>query len=145
MSTKTFMANQETIERSWWVVDATNKPLGRLATEVAVLLRGKHKPTFTPHVDTGDHVIVINAERIAMTGNKADEKLYSHSQYPGGLKTTTRGSLLARFPARLVERAIKGMLPHNRLGAQIYRKLRVYAGPNHPHTGQMPQPYAFRD
>src|SRR5262245_24162397 len=139
MAIKTFMANAETIEREWWVIDATDKPIGRLATEVAAILRGKHKPIFTPHCDTGDHVIVINAAKVALTGNKREELVYRHSQYPGGLKSETRGSMLEKKPERLVERVIKGMLPHNRLGAAMYRKLRVYAGPTHPHEGQQPK------
>ncbi len=143
MTTKTFMAKEHEVQRSWWVVDATDRPIGRLATEVACLLRGKHKPIFTPHVDTGDHVIVINAEKVALTGNKREEPVYRHSQWPGGLKKQTRGEILAKFPGRLVERTIKGMLPHNRLGADMYRKLKVYAGPNHPHEAQKPQPYEF--
>ena len=140
---KTFMAKEHEVERTWWVVDATDKPLGRLATQVAVLLRGKHKPIFTPHCDTGDHVIVINADKVALTGNKREELIYRHSQYPGGLKSVTRGQMLEKTPARLVERTVKGMLPHNRLGADQYRKLKVYAGPNHPHEAQKPQPYEF--
>lgn len=140
---KTYMANAETIERDWWVIDAAGKPLGRLAVEVARLLRGKHKPTFTTHVDTGDHVIVINAGKVLLTGNKDEERLYRHSGYPGGLKSVTRGAMLEKQPERLVERTIKGMLPHNRLGAQMYRKLKVYADATHPHQGQKPQAYEF--
>ena len=138
---KTFMANAENIERAWWVVDAAGKPLGRVASQVAAILRGKHKPTFTPHVDTGDHVIVINADQVVLSGNKAEERIYWHSQYPGGLKSVTKGSMLENKPERLVERTIKGMLPHNRLGAQMYRKLKVYAGAAHPHEAQQPQAY----
>jgi large subunit ribosomal protein L13 len=140
---KTFMAKAETIEREWLVVDATGKSLGRLATEVATLLRGKHKPTFTPHMDSGDHVIVINADQVVLTGNKAEERIYWHSQYPGGLKFVTRGQMLEKRPERLVERTIKGMLPHNRLGAQLYRKLKVYAGATHPHDSQKPRVHEF--
>jgi len=140
---KTFMAKAEELQRDWWVVDATGKPLGRLAAEVAKLLRGKHKPTFTPHVDTGDHVIIINAEKVLLTGNKSEERIYWHSQYPGGLKSVTKGSMLEKRPDRLVERTIKGMLPHNRLGAQMYRKLKVYAGVAHPHSAQQPRAYDF--
>ena len=143
MSIKTFMANAETVQRSWYVVDAAGKPLGRLAAEVARVLRGKHKPTFTPHVDTGDHVIIINADQVVMTGNKSEEKIYWHSQYPGGLKSVTRGQMRDKRPERLVERTIKGMLPHNKLGAQMYTKLKVYAGAAHPHEAQKPQPYEF--
>jgi len=141
---KTFMAKPEEMQRDWWVIDAAGRPLGRLATEVAKLLRGKHKTTFTPHVDTGDHVIIINADKVVLTGtNKAEEKIFWHSQYPGGLKSITKGGMLAKRPDRLVERTIKGMLPHNKLGAQMYRKLKVYAGTVHPHQAQQPQPYEF--
>lgn len=140
---KTYMARPETFQRDWWVVDAAGKPLGRLAAEVAKVLRGKHKPTFTPHTDTGDHVIVINAGKVVLSGNKGEEKIYWHSQYPGGLKSIPKGKLLESRPERLVERTIKGMLPHNRLGAQMYRKLKVYAGANHPHEAQQPQDYEF--
>jgi len=140
---KTFMAKAETIEREWLIVDATGKSLGRLATEVATLLRGKHKPTFTPHMDSGDHVIVINADQVVLTGKKAEERIYWHSQYPGGLKSVTRGQMLEKRPERLVERTIKGMLPHNRLGAQLYRKLKVYAGATHPHDSQKPRVHEF--
>jgi large subunit ribosomal protein L13 len=140
---KTFMAKAETIEREWLIVDATGKSLGRLAAEVATLLRGKHKPTFTPHMDSGDHVIVINADKVALTGNKREERIYWHSQYPGGLKSVTRGQMLEKRPERLVERTVKGMLPHNRLGAQLYRKLKVYAGPTHPHDSQKPRVHEF--
>jgi len=140
---KTYMANAETVQREWLVLDAAGKPLGRLAAEAASLLRGKHKVTFTPHVDTGDHVIVVNAEKVVLTGNKSTERIYWHSQYPGGLKSVTKGSMLAKRPERLVERTIKGMLPHNRLGAQMYRKLKVYAGPEHPHQAQGPKAHDF--
>ncbi len=137
---KTFMAKAETIQREWWVVDATDKPLGRLAAEVAAILRGKHKPTFTPHMDSGDHVIVINADKVVLTGSKGEERIYWHSQYPGGLKSVTKAAMHENKPERLVERTIKGMLPHNRLGAQMYRKLKVYAGASHPHEAQGPKP-----
>lgn len=140
---KTFMAKPEEIQRAWLVVDAAGKPLGRVAAEVARLLRGKHKVTFTPHVDTGDHVIVINADQVVLTGNKSEERIYWHSQYPGGLKSVTKGSMLAKRSDRLMERTIKGMLPHNRLGAQMYRKLKVYPGAAHPHAAQKPQPHQF--
>jgi large subunit ribosomal protein L13 len=140
---KTYMANAEDVQRNWLIVDAAGKPIGRLAAEVAALLRGKHKPVFTPHVDTGDHVIVINAEKVVLTGNKREELIRWHSGYPGGLKSVTKGGMLEKRPDRLVERTIKGMLPHNRLGAQMYRKLKVYAGPNHPHEGQKPQVHEF--
>jgi len=140
---KTFMAKPEEVQREWWIVDATGKSLGRLAAEVAKLLRGKHKPTFTPHVDTGDHVIVINADKVVLTGNKSEDRIYWHSQYPGGLKSVTRGSMLEKRPERLVERTIKGMLPHTTLGAQMYRKLKVYAGEAHKHDAQKPKAYEF--
>lgn len=140
---KTFMAKQEEIQRKWLVIDATDRPLGRLATEVARLLRGKHKPIYTPHVDTGDHVIVINAERVRLTGNKQAELIRWHTGYPGGLKSITRGRMLEKTPERAVERTVKGMLPHNTLGAQMFRKLKVYKGSTHPHEAQSPEPYTF--
>ncbi|BBB91407.1 MAG TPA: 50S ribosomal protein L13 [Methylomusa anaerophila] len=137
---KTFMANPANIERKWYVVDAEGKTLGRLAVEVAKVLRGKHKPIFTPHVDTGDHVIVVNADKVAFTGNKLTQKTYfRHSGYPGGTTFTTAGKMLADKPERVVEIAVKGMLPKNRLGRAMYRKLSVYAGPNHPHAAQQPE------
>jgi len=137
---KTYMANNQTVERKWFVIDAKGKRLGRLSTEVASVLRGKHKPTFTPHVDCGDYVIVINAKEIELTGNKwEDKKYYSHSQYPGGLRTTSAKDLNAKFPERVVEFAIKGMLPKGKLGRQMYKKLFVYAGAEHPHTAQQPE------
>ena len=136
----TFMANPETIERKWYVVDANGKTLGRLATEIASVLRGKNKPTFTPHVDTGDYVIVVNAEKITVSGNKLDEKIYArHSGYVGGLKTTTLRELLAKKPTAAVEHAVRGMLPKGTLGNQMYKKLYVYAGPEHPHAAQKPE------
>ena len=136
---KTYMANNQTVERAWFVVDAKGKTLGRLATEVASVIRGKHKPTFTPHVDCGDYVIVINAKEVVLTGNKWDDKkYYRHSQYPGGLRTTTAKVMNQTFPERIVEFAVKGMLPKGRLG-QMYKKLFVYAGNEHPHTAQTPQ------
>ena len=140
---KTFMAKPEEMQRAWWVIDATGKPLGRLATEAARILRGKHKPIFTPHVDTGDHVIIINADKVVLTGNKGEERIYWHSQYPGGLKSVTKAGMLEKRPDRLVERTVKGMLPHNRLGAQMYTKLKVYAGEQHPHEAQKPQVHEF--
>jgi large subunit ribosomal protein L13 len=140
---KTFMAKPAEVERKWLVIDATDRPLGRLATEAARILRGKHKPIFTPHVDTGDHVIIINAERVKLTGNKQDELIHWHSGYPGGLKSITRGRLLEKKPERAIERTIKGMLPHNALGAQMFRKLKVYQGATHPHEAQGPEPYTF--
>ena len=138
---KTYTPKLGDIERAWWVVDATNLPLGRLASEVAQLLRGKHKPQFTPHVDTGDHVIVINASNVAVTSNKSEQKIYyRHSGYPGGIKAESFERLLERRPEAIVERAIRGMLPKNRLGRAMFRKLRVYGAGEHPHESQKPQP-----
>jgi large subunit ribosomal protein L13 len=140
--TKTYSAKAEDIEHEWWVVDATDQTLGRLATQIASLLRGKHKPTFTPHVDCGDYVVVINAERIHVTGQKLDQKMYyRHSGYPGGLKTISLRDQLKKRPERVIESAVRGMLPKNRLGRRIRAKLKVYAGPDHPHAGQKPQPF----
>jgi large subunit ribosomal protein L13 len=137
----TFMANESNITRKWYIVDAEGKTLGRLAAEVAKVLRGKHKPTFTPHCDTGDHVIIVNAEKVALTGKKLIQKTYfRHSGYIGGTTFTTAGNLLATQPEKVLEHAIKGMLPHNRLGSAIYRKLYVYTGTEHPHAAQMPEP-----
>ena len=137
---KSFMATSATVERKWFVVDADGKTLGRLAVEVAKILRGKHKPTFTPHVDCGDHVIIVNAEKIKTTGNKLQQKTYfRHSGYVGGTTFVTLGKMLATHPGRVVEMAVKGMLPKNTLGRQIYRKLNVYVGPNHPHQAQQPE------
>lgn len=138
---KTYMATKETVERKWYVIDATNKTLGRLASQIAVILRGKHKPTYTPHVDTGDHVIVINAEKIKLTGNKLhDKKYYRHSGYPGGLKVRTAADLLnSSRPERVLKLAVRGMLPHNRLGRKMFKKLKVYAGNEHPHSAQQPE------
>lgn len=136
----TFMANASNIERKWYVVDAEGQTVGRLAAEVAKVLRGKNKPTFTPHVDTGDYVIVINAEKVKFTGKKLTDKTYfRHSGYQGGTTFTSAGLMLQKFPERVLEHAIKGMLPHNRLGAQMYRKLSVYAGSEHPHAAQKPE------
>ncbi|OFW64762.1 MAG: 50S ribosomal protein L13 [Actinobacteria bacterium RBG_16_67_15] len=139
---KTFTPRPGDIERSWWVVDATEIPLGRLASEVATLLRGKHKPKFSAHMDLGDHVIVVNAEKVVVTGQKADDKrYYRHSGYPGGLTESSFRKMQAVFPERIIEKAVIGMLPRNRLGRAMGRKLKVYAGPDHPHAGQAPQPY----
>ena len=136
---KTYAVRASDIERQWWVVDATDKTLGRLASRVATLLEGKHKPTYSPHIDTGDHVVVINAARIKVTGNKLVQKTYyRHSNYPGGLKEESLQALLARKPELAVERAVKGMLPRSRLGRAMFRKLKVYAGAEHPHQGQQP-------
>jgi large subunit ribosomal protein L13 len=128
------------IERAWHVVDAEGLVLGRLATEVASILRGKHKPTFAPHLDTGDHVIIVNADKVVLTAGKGERKtVYRHSGYPGGLRSQTFADLLARKPEEAVRRTVRGMLPKNRLGRQMLTKLKVYAGPNHPHTAQKPQ------
>jgi large subunit ribosomal protein L13 len=127
--------------REWFVVDATGKPLGRLASEIATILRGKHKPTFTPHVDTGDHVVVVNADKVKLTGNKLDNKFYySHSGIPGGFKAVPYRVLMADKPEFPLEKAVKGMLPHNVLGRQMIKKLHVYATPDHPHAAQQPKP-----
>ncbi len=137
---KTFSPKPRDIDRKWYVVDADGVVLGRLAAHVATLLRGKHKPIFAPHLDTGDHVIIVNADKVVLTNNKAESKpVYRHSGYPGGLKTETFAQLLARKPEEAVRRSIKGMLPKNRLGRQMLTKLKVYAGPNHPHAAQQPQ------
>ena len=136
----TFMAKTAEIDRKWYIVDAAGKAVGRVAAEVAKVLRGKHKPTFTPHMDTGDHVIVINASQLVFTGNKATQKTYfRHSGYQSGAKYTVAGKLLASRPERVMEMAVKGMLPKNRLGADMYRKLKVYAGAEHPHAAQQPE------
>ncbi len=135
---KTYSPKAKEITRDWVVIDAAGVPLGRLASQVAQLLRGKHKPTFAPHLDTGDHVVVINAEKIALTGAKLDQKMYyRHSGYPGGFRATKVRDELARRPIRVIERAVKGMLPHTALGKVQYGKLRVYPGPDHPHAGQV--------
>jgi large subunit ribosomal protein L13 len=140
MKMKTFLATAADIQRKWFVVDANGKTLGRLATAVASILRGKHKPTFTPNVDCGDHVIIINAEKIVLTGKKAENKVqYRHSMYPGGLKAVKYGDLLKNKPEYALTRTIWGMLPHNRLGRQMIKKLRVYRGNEHPHAAQKPE------
>ena len=136
----TYTPKASEIQRAWYVVDAEGMVLGRLATEVARVLRGKHKPTFAPHLDTGDHVIVVNADKVVLTSDKADRKVvYRHSGYPGGIKAETYGRLLARKPEEAVRRSIRGMLPKTRLGRQQITKLKVYAGPTHPHAAQQPQ------
>lgn len=136
---KTFTANAQSVERDWCVVDATDKVLGRLAAEVASRLRGKHKPEFTPHVDTGDHIIVINAEKIKVTGNKLADKYYHHhTGYIGNLKSIPLGEQLEKHPERVIQSAVKGMLPKNPLGRAMFKKLHVYAGPEHPHQAQQP-------
>ena len=138
---KTYSAKAEEIERTWYVVDAEGKTLGRLATEVARILRGKHKPIYTPHVDTGDYVIIVNAEKIRVTGKRLDQKMYyRHSGYMGGLKETSLRTMLDKHPERVLQLAVKGMMPKNRLGRKMYKKLKVYAAPDHPHGAQKPQP-----
>ena len=137
---KTYTAKPQEVERKWYVVDANGQTLGRLATQVAMILRGKHRPTYTPHVDTGDHVIIINAEKIHLTGKKLqDKKYYRHSGYPGGIKSVTAGEVLQRHPERVIKAAVWGMIPHNKLGRQMIKKLKVYAGAEHPHEAQMPE------
>lgn len=137
----TYSPKIKDIQRAWHIVDAEGLILGRMATEVARVLRGKHKPDFTPHLDTGDHVIIVNADKVVLTGTKAtDKQVYRHSGYPGGLRTTSYGHLLETQPAEAVRRTVKGMLPKNRLGRQMLSKLKVYAGPVHPHEAQQPQP-----
>ena len=143
MSAKTYTPRESEIERRWYVVDATDQMLGRLATRIARVLEGKHKPTYAAHMDTGDHIIVVNASRITVTSNKLESKLYiRHSGYPHGYREETLGHLLARRPEEVIRRAVKGMLPHNRLGTQMLRKLKVYAGAAHPHEAQKPEPLA---
>lgn len=140
LSYKTVSANKATVTKEWVVIDATDQVLGRLAVKAATLLRGKHKPNFTPHVDCGDNVIIINAEKVRLTGNKLDEKTYvRHSGYPGGQRSETAKELLKRRPLALVEHAVKGMLPKTRLGSEFFRNLHVYQGPEHPHQAQQPK------
>ncbi len=142
---RTFSPKDSDITRQWHVIDATDVVLGRLASHVAVLLRGKHKPIFAPHVDTGDFVIVVNADKVALSGAKLEQKkAYRHSGYPGGLRSVAYGELMAKHPERAVEKAVKGMLPKNTLGRKTLSKLKVYAGPDHPHQAQQPQPYEIR-
>ncbi len=139
---KTYMPKAEDIERSWYVVDATGVPLGRLASEVAKILRGKHKPAFTPHLDMGDYVVVTNAEKVVLTGKKWEDKVYyHHTNYPGGLKTTVYKEMKEKFPERVVELAVRRMLPQNKLGRKTFKKLKVYRGENHPHAGQKPEKF----
>ncbi len=137
---KTYSAKPGEVPRKWWVVDADGKNLGRLASEIAIVLRGKNKPQYTPHVDTGDFVVVVNAQKIAVTGNKLTGKIYyRHSGYPGGLKSRTLGQMLERRPTEVLRKAVKGMLPKNRLAAKQLGKLKIYAGPQHPHAAQKPE------
>lgn len=141
---KSFMASPSTIERKWYVVDATGYTLGRLASEVAKVLRGKNKPIFTPHIDTGDYVIVVNAEKIKVTGKKLDQKIYyNHSEYVGGMKETTLREMMAKKPERVIELAVKGMLPKGPLGREMFTKLHVYTGPEHEHAAQKPEALTF--
>jgi large subunit ribosomal protein L13 len=143
---KTYVATPDSRQRDWWVVDADGKTLGRLATQIADVLRGKRKPEYTPHVDTGDFVVVINAAKVAVTGNKrADKVYYRHTGYPGGIRSRTLAEMLERQPEEVVRKAVKGMLPRNRLARQQLRKLKVYAGPEHPHQAQQPKPMEVRD
>jgi large subunit ribosomal protein L13 len=142
---KTFMAKAAQVERKWYVVDATDLPVGRLAAQVATILRGKHKPIYTPHCDTGDYVIIVNAEKARLTGNsKPSELIYRHTGYPGGIRSISRGQMLASRPDRYVERVIKGMLPHNSLGREMFMKCKVYSGPSHPHAAQQPEPLTLK-
>ncbi len=137
---KTFSAKAEEVNREWFLIDAEGKTLGRMASEIALRLRGKHKPEFTPHVDTGDYIVVVNAEKVAVTGNKLNDKMYHHhTGYVGNLKSIKLKDMLAKQPERVIEKAVKGMLPKNSLGRDMYRKLKVYAGPAHPHEAQEPK------
>ncbi len=136
---KTFMQKKETVNRKWYIIDAEGLPLGRVATKAAHMLRGKHKATFTPHIDCGDFIIIVNAEKVKLTGNKInDKKYYNHSGYPGGLRERNAKTMIEKYPVEMVERAVKGMLPKNRLGRQMYTKLFVYVGPNHKQEAQKP-------
>jgi large subunit ribosomal protein L13 len=140
----TFTAKPETVVQDWYLVDATDKVLGRLATQIAIRLRGKHKPEYTPHVDTGDHIVIVNAAKIRVTGDKMNQKkYYRHTGYPGGIKETVLSDELENNPERVIERAVKGMLPKNSLGRTMFRKLRVYAGPDHSHQAQQPKALEF--
>lgn len=141
---KSYIAKPAEVERKWYVIDAEDKTLGKIASEVASILRGKKKPIYTPHVDTGDYVIVINAEKVRVTGKKEEQKIYkSHSGYPGGLKETTLRELRAKKPEEIIRHAVKGMMPKGKLGRQMFKKLKVYAGPEHPHTAQSPEEWTF--
>lgn len=138
---KTFTAKPAEVKRDWYVIDASGKTLGRMATEIARRLRGKHKPEYTPHIDTGDYIVVVNAEKVTVTGNKASDKMYHHyTGYMGGLKTTNFEKLVAEKPEHIIQTAVKGMLPKNPLGRAMFRKLKVYAGPEHQHAAQQPKP-----
>ena len=138
---KTFSAKKESVQRSWYVVDATDKTLGRLSTQIANRLRGKHKPEYTPHVDTGDYIVVVNAEKVRVTGNKPDDKIYHHyTGYPGGIKSISFNELIEKAPERAIQKAVKGMMPRNKLSTAMLLKLKVYAGSEHPHAAQQPTP-----
>jgi large subunit ribosomal protein L13 len=142
---KSYMARPLEVERRWYLVDAEGQTLGRLATEIARILRGKNKPQYTPHVDTGDFVVVVNADRVVVTGRKAEQKVYRrHSGYPGGMKETSYEQMMARKPTEVLRKAVYGMMPKTRLARQQFKKLKIYAGPEHPHTAQDPQPYEVR-
>ncbi len=137
---KTFMQTKETVKRDWYVIDAENLPLGRVATKAASILRGKHKPTYTPHIDCGDYIIIVNAQKVKLTGNKLNDKMYyDHSGFPGGLRERNAKTMIESYPVEMVERAVKGMLPKGPLGRQMFKKLFVYAGENHNHAAQKPQ------
>ena len=143
MNPKTYSATREELNPRWYLVDADGQVLGRVASTIATILRGKHKPTFTPHLNCGDYVVVVNAAKVDVTRNRRDQKIYyRHSQYPGGFKQETLRQALEKHPERVIERAVKGMIPHNRLGDDILHRLKVYAGPEHPHQAQQPQPWA---
>ena len=136
----TFMQSKETVTRNWYVIDAKDMPLGRVASKAAVILRGKHKVTFTPHIDCGDYVIIVNADKVKLTGNKLEDKMYyNHSGFPGGLRERNAKTMIEKYPVEMVERAVKGMLPHNRLGRAMAKKLFVYEGETHPHMAQKPE------
>ena len=142
---KSFMQKKETVERKWYVIDAKDKPLGRVASLAATYLRGKHKPTYTPHIDCGDNIIIINADKVKLTGNKLENKMYyNHSMYTGGLRERTAKTMIEKYPVEMMERAVKGMLPHNRLGRQMYKKLFVYEGSTHPHMAQQPKEVSLK-
>ena len=143
---RTYITKEEDVQRDWYVVDAAGETLGRLAANVAHVLRGKHKPIYSPSADTGDYVIVVNADKIHVTGRKLDQKMYyRHSGYPGGIKQIVLRDLLAKYPSRVIEHAVRGMLPKNRLGRRMFKKLKVYAGADHPHAAQQPEPLDMRD
>lgn len=143
---KTYVATEQTVKRGWFLIDAANKPLGRLASEIARRLRGKHKPEYTPHVDTGDYLVVINAEKVAATGKKMTDKMYyHHTGYPGGIREATLGQMLERRPEQVLQKAVKGMMPRGPLGREMLRKLKVFAGTKHDHAAQQPEPLNLED